>query len=121
MPLRAGLTFGGIQPCETTMRTVLAFVAALSISAIVFPHEPAAQQVPSSEPRAAPAAAPNAKAPRSVAAKKAKRGRKIAARHRIPDAGYNLCDILNGWRAFPSRKPGGFFKPSRTCRVAAVR
>jgi hypothetical protein len=110
------------QTNETTMpmRTVLAIVAALSISVVALPLGAAAQQAAPSAPKvAAPAATPSAQPPKT-AVKRVARKKKMAS-HRVRRNRDTVCSIMNGWRAFPTRNPRGYFDTGRRPCLAMAR
>jgi hypothetical protein len=98
------------------MRPLLTAAAALFIVSLAASLDASAQQPaqPSAPAMSEPAAAPMAKAK--------KKHRRAHARHRrtryasLSHRMYSPCEIIDGWRAFPTRDPDGYFDTSRVCR-----
>jgi hypothetical protein len=97
------------------MRHLLTVAAALLAAAsFAMPHAAAQQSFPPPKPAiTAPAPPPTATAAKKPRAARAKpqRTRHAALAHRA----YSPCQIIDGWRAFPSRDPKGFFDTRRVC------
>jgi hypothetical protein len=99
------------------MRSRLTAAAAFLIAAGTLSPDAAAQQsFPPPKPAitepAPPPAATATKKPRAARAKP-RRTRHAALAHRA----YSPCQIIDGWRAFPSRDPKGYFDTRRVCRA----
>jgi hypothetical protein len=99
------------------MRPLLTLFAALFVVAAAASLDVAAQQstppstpMPSAEP-AAPAVAKATKKRRTAHARH-RRTRYASLRNRM----YSPCEIIDGWRAFPTRDRNGYFDTSPVCR-----
>jgi hypothetical protein len=101
------------------MRFLLTAAAFLFAAGAALPDAAAQQSFPPPKPAitepAPPPAATAAKAAKkpSTARAKPRRTRHAALTHRV----YSPCEIIDGWRAFPSRDPKGFFDTRRVCRA----
>ena len=99
------------------MRPLLTSTAALFIVAAAASLSATAQQ---SAPPAAPAQAAEPATPRL--AKATKKRRTARARHRrtryasLRNRVYSPCEIIDGWRAFPTRDRDSYFDTGRVCR-----
>ena len=99
------------------MRPVLTLIAALFVVAAAASLDVAAQQ--STPP---PTPMPSAEPATPTVAKGSKKRRTARAKHHRPRYASlrrrddSPCAIIDGWRAFPTRDPDGYFDTGRVCR-----
>jgi len=97
------------------MRTLLIAAAALLLVSVAGPREASAQQPaqPTAPAVSEPAAAPMAKAKKKHrrAHARHRRARYASLVHRV----YSPCQIIDGWRAFPTHDRDGYFDTRRVC------
>jgi hypothetical protein len=95
------------------MRPLLALVAALCLVTTAASLDAAAQQsTPVPAVSAEPATATVVKAGKKHRTARHRRTRYASLRHRM----YSPCEIIDGWRAFPTRDRDSYFDTRPVCR-----
>jgi len=92
--------------------TAALFIVTVAVSLDATAQQPAQPSAPA--PTATPAAPPVAEATkkRRTARAKQRRTRYASLRNRM----YSPCEIIDGWRAFPTRDRHSYFDTARVCR-----